>query len=169
MKKFEKILFSLITWLSSCWIKFRGEIALQQRLYHQHIARSVRRYRHIYGDSLLASIKAPLSEERQKSKSTIQQRRSSADEALVPQDVSKKVESPSPQELTTKTPPPIELEHRRRRRHFFTMHRTMPHEPSLSAVESIPIATVIVALETDENTVSSIFFKQKFEIFILRK
>ncbi|VDM30195.1 unnamed protein product [Hydatigera taeniaeformis] len=139
----------------------KGETTYQQRLYHQHIARSVRnlrRFRHIYGDSLtsvLASTKAPSSEERENSTSSIpsmQHRRSSADEALIARAVGERDEPSSPP-----SPPPSSaklvsnLEQRRRRRHLFISHRSVHSESQRQAGEAIPVATVIVALESDEN------------------
>ncbi|KAL5966711.1 hypothetical protein TSMEX_005557, partial [Taenia solium] len=139
-----------------------GETTYQQRLYHQHIARSVRnlrRYRHIYGDSftsVLASTKAPSSEERENSTSSIpsmQHRRSSADEALIARVVSGKEEPISPP-----SPPPsstrlmLNLEQRCRRRHLFISHRSVQSESQRQVDEAIAVATVIVALESDENT-----------------
>nr|CDS33645.2 hypothetical transcript [Hymenolepis microstoma] len=142
----------------------------QQRLYHQHIARSfrnLRRYRHIYGDSLtseLAFIKAPSSEERENpsaSASTIQHRRSSADEALITRGDSEK------QALSPPSPPPFSpvrqkisnVEQRRRRRHLFISHRNAHSETQRMrrTEETIPVATVIVALENDGNAKPSKF------------
>ncbi|VUZ53867.1 unnamed protein product [Hymenolepis diminuta] len=140
---------------------FRGE-SYQQRLYHQHIARSfrnLRRYRHIYGDSLtsvLTSPKAPSSVDQENptaSAPTIQHRRSSADEALIIRgDSDKRARSPPSPPPSSSTKQNISnVEQRRRRRHLFISHRTVHSETQKWIDETIPVATVIVTLENDEN------------------
>lgn len=109
--------------------------------------------------SVLASTKAPSSEERENSTSSIpsmQHRRSSADEALISRVVDGKEEPASPP-----SPPPSSaklmsnFEQRRRRRHLFISHRAVHSEAQRQVEEAIAVATVIVTLESDENTVST--------------
>ncbi|VDO03403.1 unnamed protein product [Rodentolepis nana] len=145
----------------SSFLSFRVD-SYQQRLYHQHIARSfrnLRRYRHIYGDSVRKIYLAPSSEERENpsaSASSIQHRRSSADEALIVREESEK-QAPSPSSPPPPSPPRHKIsnvEQRRRRRHLFISHRNAHHhsESQRRIEEAVPVATVIVALETDGNT-----------------
>ncbi|KAM7537076.1 hypothetical protein Aperf_G00000059921 [Anoplocephala perfoliata] len=141
----------------------RGDSAYQLRLYHQHIARSVRnlrRYRHIYGDSFtleLASTNQIRTENPTGSISTIQHRRSSADEALIVRGEGNKealLSPPSPPPSGSTKQTIFSVEQPRQRRHLFVSHRTAQSETQRRIEETIPVATVIVALENNENTMT---------------
>lgn len=107
---------------------------------------------------MLTSPKAPSSVDHENptaSAPTIQHRRSSADEALITRGDSDKraLSPPSPPPSSSTKENISNVEQRRRRRHLFISHRTVHSETQKWIDETIPVATVIVTLENDENAV----------------